>query len=103
MTILYEYYYDLRYFKMMPGFYVLVVREETPKTLRGDVFTTHQQPPLQRFVLQKNALGKVRCGRYGGIYSLKTHVVANSDKEAALKAKQLFANFLVEEAQKLRS
>ena len=102
MTI-YEYYYDLRYFKMS-GFYILVVRTETPKTLRGDVFTNHQQTrPLERFVVQKDNIGKVRCGRYGGIYSLKTHVVANSDEEATMKAKQLFADFLVEEAQRLRS
>lgn len=53
MMIVYEYYYDLRYFKMS-GFYILVVRTETPKTLRGDVFTNHHQTkPLERFVVQR--------------------------------------------------
>lgn len=102
MTI-YEYYYDLRYFKMS-GFYILVVRTETPKTLRGDVFTNHHQTkPLERFVVQKDNIGKVQCGKYGGIYSLKTHIMADTDAEATIKAKELFANFLTEEAQKLRS
>ena len=102
MTI-YEYYYDLRYFKMS-GFYILVVRAETPKTLRGDVFTNHQQTkPLERFVVQKDNISKVQCGKYGGIYSLKTHIVANTDAEATIKAKELFADFLTTEAQKLRS
>lgn len=101
MTI-YEYYYDLRCFKMS-GFYILVVRTETPKTLRGDVFTSHQRTkPLERFIVQKDNIGKVRCGKYGGIYSLKTHIMADTDKEAAQKAKELFADFLTEEAQKLR-
>ena len=100
MTI-YEYYYDLRYFKMS-GFYILTVRTETPKTLRGDVFTNHQQTkPLERFVVQKNSIGKVQCGKYGGIYSLKTHIIADTDNEATLKAKELFADFLTNKAKEL--
>ena len=101
MTI-YEYYYDLRYFKMS-GFYILVVRTETPKTLRGDVFTNHQQTkPLERFVIQKDDIDKVRCGKYGGVYSLRTHLVADTDEEAIQKAKMLFYNFLITQARNLR-
>ena len=87
----------------MSGFYILVVRTETPKTLRGDVFTNHHQTkPLERFIIQKDTLGKVQCGKYGGIYSLKTYIIADTDAEATIKAKELFAGFLTEEAQKLR-
>lgn len=102
MTI-YEFYYDLHYFGVS-GFYVLDVQKETPKTLRGDVFTSRERAkPFGRFVVQKDMIDKVRCRAYGRVCSLKVQLISDNDEDATLKAKQLFANFLAGEAQRLRS
>lgn len=101
MTV-YEFYFDLRHFKMS-GFYILVVQKETPKTLRGNVFYNHDnQKPFDRFIIQKDRINQVESGKYGGVQQLKTYVVANTNNEAIIMAKELFANFLIERANRLK-
>ncbi len=90
---IYEFYFDLSYFKVV-GFYILDVITETPKTFRGNVLSHRGGKSFDRFILQKDKLNRVSCGLYGGRRQLKTYVVSTSDDEALRQAKRLFAGFL---------